>query len=305
MASEISQPLSWKRAFWLDPFFRRQLLAVTLLIAVSMVLRALSWDPIADGGRSRYLKSVLIAGASAAAVWGLVLLQTGARSWLPTICAALLLVAGDAIHYVRLANPITRGGSIMTVSASFVDEASARQQWDLQASNGGRVRFEGGAVLLESPPGGVAHIEAKLGKLPDVGSNWWLPIGLAERERVEELTWRARINRAGGYYIVAEIRNMLFQAVPYGIHITYPDERNSLRGHEVQHPVGSDGQVHEWRIVRNARDVSLRLDGTTVWSAPQRGELNQMKLGETKTDSEHGGTMRIETASYVTSLDRR
>ncbi|HXI16087.1 MAG TPA: hypothetical protein VNM48_06935, partial [Chloroflexota bacterium] len=293
----------WPRSS--DPALRRQLLIVAALIAVSVALRALSWDPIADGGRSRYLKSVAIAGVSAAAVWGLVWLQAGARSWLPTICAALLLVAGDAIHYVRLANPITRGAAIMAVSGSFVDEAAVRQQWDIETGNGGRVRFEDGAIILESPPGGVAHIGAKLGKLPDVGFNWWLPIGLADRERVEELTWRARITRTGGYYVVAELRSILVQLVPYGIHITYPDERNALRGHEVQHSAGSDGQMHEWRLVRDARDVSLHLDGKTVWSAPQRGELNQLKLGETKTDREHGGTMRIELASYVTSLDRR
>ena len=305
MATELAQPLNRPRALLLDSFFKRQLLVVALLIVVSVVLRALSWDPIADGGRSRYLKSAAIAGVSAAAVWGLVWLQTGARSWLPTICAALLLVAGDAIHYVRLANPISRGAPIMTVSGNFVDETSVRQQWDIETGNGGRARFESGALILESPPGGVAHIGAKLGKLPDVGSNWWLPIGLAERERVEELTWRARINRTGGYYVVAELRSILVQLVPYGIHVTYPDERNALRGHEVQHPVGSDGQMHEWRLARDARDVSLRLDGKIVWSAPQRGELNQMKLGETKTDREHGGSMRIELASYVTSLDRR
>jgi hypothetical protein len=41
-----------------------------------------------------------------------------------------------------------------------------------------------------------------------------------------------------------------------------------------------------------------------VWSAPQREELNQVKLGETKNDADHGGVMRVTAVSYTSRLDR-
>ncbi len=94
------------------------------------------------------------------------------------------------------------------------------------------------------------------------------------------------------------------QAVPYGLHITYPDaSAKTLRGHEIQHPLGSDGQVHEWRLTRDSHQISLHVDGRPVWTAPPAGELDRMQFGETKADPQHGGSMRLEAVTYVTRLE--
>jgi hypothetical protein len=136
--------------------------------------------------------------------------------------------------------------------------------------------------------------------------NWWLPVGLAERERTERLTWRASVNRTGAFYVVTELRRLLIQAVSPGLHITYPDpaNRNASRGYDVAHPAGSDGQVHEWQLVRDARQITLSIDGQQVWSAAAHEPFNQVKLGETKRDPEHGGSMRVESVGYASALER-
>ncbi|MDQ3703498.1 MAG: hypothetical protein M3442_21645 [Chloroflexota bacterium] len=284
---------------------RRALAILAALIVASVALRLLTWDVIADGGQSRYVKTALFGGGAAAVVWALMRVQTGPSSWVPLIAAALVLASGDAVHYVRRTNPITRGAPIQSVDVPLTDEATARRQWDFELSGAARVRFEPGAVTLDSPPNSTAYMQGKLGEAPDARINWWLPVGLAERERNERLSWQATIRRTHGYYVVAEVRRLLIQVVNYGIHVTYPDEQNIARGHEIPHPLGSDGQPHEWQIIRDTRQIRLLVDGKEVWAAGQREALGQIKLGETKVDADHGGTMRVQRAVYQSFLERQ
>ncbi|CAA9279801.1 MAG: hypothetical protein AVDCRST_MAG77-4301 [uncultured Chloroflexi bacterium] len=296
---------SWRERLdeYVSPSDWRFLAILAAVIVVSLALRVLTWDLVADGPRGRFVKVALFAGATVVVIWFLVRLQTARGSWVPLASALVVLLAGDAIHYVRLANPITRGAPIREVAGSFADE-SARRSWEMEMSGGGQVRFDGPAAVLTSPPSAVAYLRARLQPVPDIATQWWLPVGLAERPRVEQLAWRATVQRTQPYYVVVDVPTLLIQAVGYGIHITYPDERNQLRGHEVQHPVGADGQAHDWRIVRDSRQIAVSIDGRQVWAAPQRGELNQVRLGETKNDREHGGSMRVESVSYRVTLER-
>src|SRR5436190_2341591 len=289
---------------WLGAADRRMVVALLVVIAVSVGLRLLTWNEIADGAHARYVKTALFGGFAAVAVWFLIRIQTSPLSRLPLVCAVLVLLSGDAIHYTRLANPITRGGPVLTFAPTLADEAAARRGFDFETGGPGRVHFEPGAAVLESPPNGTAYMIGRLGAIPDVHVNWWLPVGLAERDRDERLTWRASINRTGGFYVVTEMRQLLIQVVGYGIHITYPDERKQAKGFEIAHPVGSDGQIHQWELSRNSRQISLSLDGKQVWSAPSVEAFDQVKLGETKVDPQHGGTMRVEAVSYIATLDR-
>jgi hypothetical protein len=280
-------------------------LGITLAVIIaSAALRLLTYNVVADGGHPRYVKTVLIGAGAAAVVWWLVRVQTGRRSWLPLAAAVAVLLSGDAVHYVRLANPITRGGPVLAFSTTFADETAVRRQWDVETTGGGTVTFSRGAMLLQSPPRATAYAIARIGTVPDVRISWWLPVGLAERERTERLAWRATVDRTGEYYVVTEIRHLLIQAVGYGIHVTYPDEKDAPRGYEIPHPAGNDRQPHDWLLVRDTRQLSLSIDGKVVWSAPQREELGQVKLGETHVDPLHGGSMRVESVSYVAALDR-
>jgi hypothetical protein len=295
-------PVHTVSRLWSSPLWRELILLATLLL-VSISLRLATYHPIADGGGSRYLKAVIVGGVAALLVWWLVRLQTAPGSLVPLACAGLVLVSGDAIHYVRLLNPITRGAPLLSFSASFDNEAAVRRQWDIETGGGGAVTFESNAVRLTAPPGASAYLKARLPARPDVRQSWWLPLGLAERERVEEITWKATIQRSEGYLVMFEASPLLIQVVPYGIHITYPDAQKNVRGYEIQHPLGRDAQAHEWRLRRDSRQISLAIDGRQVWSGPQHGEINQIRLGETKRDAEHGGTIRLEAASYVTRLE--
>ena len=290
-------------AGYFGPQDRRQLALLALVIVVSVALRLLTWDVVADGGQSRFVKVTLFAAASAVVVYALIRLQTLAGSWVPFACAVALLLAGDAIHYARRAHPITAGAPVVAVNLPLTDEVSVRRGWDVELG-GGQARFEATGVVLHSPDGAAAFLSARIPRVPDVATEWWLPAGLADRERTERLAWRATVERTGGYYVVLEAGRLLIQAVPYGLHITYPDQRDQAQGHEVQLPAINDGRPHDWLLTRDSRQIVLSFDGRQIWNAPSRGELNQMRIGETKRDSAHAGTMRIEAASYALALER-
>jgi hypothetical protein len=176
--------------------------------------------------------------------------------------------------------------------------------WEVETANGGTAKVEGNSAVLAAGPSATSYISAKLEKDPDVREKWWLPLGLATLERSETLKWRATVERSGGYLVLVEIRNLLIQAVPYGVHVTYPDASKKVTGNEIQTQVTLDGKPHDWEIVRDLREIRLRVDGNEIWKAQQQGPLAQLKLGETKRDAAHGGSLRVERASYRRDLVR-
>jgi hypothetical protein len=305
-ASQEDAPVTGggRRAFSIDPLDRQRILILVAVVLISLVLRVVTWDVIADGGQGRFVRTALLGGIAAVVIWGLIRVQTSVRSWLPLICALLVLFAGDAIHYIRLLNPITRGGPVIGFTSTFSDEVALRRQWDVETNGGGRVSVESGMARIESPSGGSAYVIARLPEQPDVLKNWWLPVGLIERERAERLTWLGAVQRTGNFYVVAEIKHLLIQVVGYGLHITYPNASNAAVGHEIQTPIVGDGQPHDWRVTRQNGEIKLDIDGKQLWTAPAREPLDQVRLGDPRTDREHGGTLRLQSVSYAVSLSR-
>ncbi|NBQ33050.1 MAG: hypothetical protein EBU21_14075 [Proteobacteria bacterium] len=229
--------------------------AIVLVATVILVgLRVLTWNEIADGARSRYVKTAIFGGASAMMVWFLVLLQVGAQKRWPVYCAVAVMLAGDAVHYVRLANPIVRGGPVVAFNATFASAIPLDGQWEVETANGGTAKVDGSTAVLTAGPSGSSYILARLPKEPD--------------------------------------------------HITYPDEMKQAKGYEIQTQVTLDGKMHDWEIIRNPREIRLRVDGNEIWKSRSQGPLGQLKVGESKRDAAHGGTIKVERASYRTVLMR-
>jgi hypothetical protein len=65
-----------------------------------------------------------------------------------------------------------------------------------------------------------------------------------------------------------------------------------------------DGRPHAWRLVADATTLRLDVDGRQVWSAPEREPLDQLRLGDSRTEPDHGGTVALARASYTRRLAR-
>ena len=274
------------------------------LIALGVAARLLTWDPIAHGDRARHVKVTLVGGAAAVAVAAVARRQLGPRSRAPLLWSCAVLLAADVPHYARFAHPIARGGSLVAVAVDLRDRTSVPPELEVVTSGAGSARVAAGALTLESPAGSTAYVTARVPAPPDAQRNWLLPVGLLERERRERVEWRGAIRRTGAFFVIAELRRLLLQSVGAGLHVTYPDERDQMRGFEVALSAVGDGNYHDWVVERSPSHVAVTVDGQRVWSAAPREPITQVRLGESRSDPQHGGTLALERASYAVSLVR-
>ena len=276
----------------------RELLVVGVALLLLFGARLASWDAIGDGRFRRFALASAVAAAGALLVWLLARKYAGRGEWAALAFALAAFAVGDALHYVRRANPVAAGAPIVAVDAPTGQQAEMRRVWEVALGDGGQAIFGDGAVRLVSPPGATAYLRARIPAPPSLVTHWWLPAGLADRSRVERLAWRAMVERGGTFYGMLEAPRLLIEAVPHGVHVTYPDAQRSLQGYDANLAETTDGRAHDWALERDPTNVTLSVDGRRVWSAPQWGPLNEMRLGETRGDALHGGGMRVEAASY-------
>ena len=223
----------------------------------------------------------------------------------PLDAAAAVLLSGDAVHYVRLANPISRGGPVQSFEATFADPAAARRQWYVEeGGTEGAVRARAlsccrrrPAAARSSSPGWKAA--------PDMGTRWWLPVALAKDEPREELTWRASVHRSGDYLVVTEVANLLIQAVGYGLHVTYPDERGTARGTRCPTPPSWTGAPTTGRSPGTAGRSCSCVDGTRIWAAPQRGPCASSSWARRRSIPSTAGRSASRSRRYASFLERR
>jgi hypothetical protein len=136
---------------------------------------------------------------------------------------------------------------------------------------------------------------------------------------VEEVTWEASVTVERRYFIVCELRfagepgAVLVQATPYDLQVHHDPERppppdairadtsgagNSGRSESISRLAGQ-GESHFWRLRLAGGRLDLRLDGAPVWSLEGPRALSRLAFGETRTDDEHGGEMRLRDLIYV------
>src|SRR5438552_15616342 len=84
-ATEATETTAAARSGWLHPADRRKLIALLIIVVISVGLRLLTWNPIADGAHARYVKTAVFGGFAASAVWLLIRIQTAPLSRLPLV----------------------------------------------------------------------------------------------------------------------------------------------------------------------------------------------------------------------------
>ena len=146
---------------------------------------------------------------------------------------------------------------------------------------------------LRAPSGSTAFVELRWPA--DPGQDWRLPRALVTRDharRREEVVWRASVDLDRGYLVLAEAGAVTIQATGWGVLVTAPDASGDLKGESVALPVVGAGPV-EWALIRDGGRIRLLAGGSEVWSGPDSGALAPTRIGETRTDAEHGGRLRL------------
>jgi hypothetical protein len=178
-------------------------------------------------------------------------------------------------------------------------------RWASGADDPARVEPTPEGLLMQSLPGRRAWAAPRL------------PVALLNAvpdAHVEEVTWESTVAVGQRFFIVCELRfagepgAVLIQATPFDLQVHHDPERppppggagrdSSGRSESISRLAGS-GQTHFWRLRLAGGRLDLRLDGSTVWALEGPRALSRLAFGETRTDDEHGGEMRLRDLVYV------
>lgn len=228
----------------------------------------------------------------------------------PAVLVGLFLSApATAIHFVRTAD---RDAS---VTASFTAPLEYGRVLVPVMRGAASMTVEKEAVALRTPAGSVGFLEVKPLELTSGAHPLWealpglstllLPRSIVLRgpdAAHVTITWRARIDRERGYFGLVDLdgERIVAQVTASGLLITAPGPNGQPAGETVNVPVG-DGW-HEWSVRRGASTTELLMDGKTVWTTAFRARLSPVRIGEARSDAEHGGTLRLSHARVTRSL---
>ena len=266
---------------------------------------ATSYHPVAHGGQRAFLASIILTALATLVAAAVVTWLSGSMTW-TLIATGVILVAGHALHVVRLAQAPTVGVPIAYAREEFLN-AEIAQRWQFTAEDGSEVSLRDGRLVIRTSPGVRAFVTMPLPPRPAAlllpRPRWWHLMGLGRPSVTEELRWTARLKLQNQFFVIAMIDRLLLQGTPYGMHLTVPQADGSVVGHEVHQAPVADGVDHTWRFARSGDWVALEIDERQVWRGLALGPLREIRLGEVHTDELHGGKLSIEHVEYRLAWD--
>lgn len=230
-------------------------------------------------------------GAVAGCTAGLLVAAWSAARGLPLWLAAALGLAawapGPAQHAARWLN---RAAPVELELGTPIEH---RRLVEPTLHGEASLRVEGSTLVLRAPARSVGFLEVRM---PDARLDRWdLPRALLAplHERAgEELTWRATIERERTYFGLVDTDRVQAQATAWGLLILERDPGGQLRERSVTLSQ-ENGVAYDWTLRRAGGRLALLAGDREVWAAAGLGAPRFVRLGETHSDAEHGGTLRL------------
>ncbi len=273
---------------------RQAALFVAGCMAALAALRIVTWHPLAHGPRLLLLQGILIAASMTLFAAGCTALATKRGYW-SVVIVLMAFGWGDLMHYARLvqvSGDVVRRGPESQLERPV--SAGLLATW-LQASPGATVKHDGDAIEARLAPGETAFLE-----LPAQPSrNGLLPAGFtphALQFRIPTLVieWSATATLQGDFLFLFDAGNWHVQARPWGLTITTQDRNTGVFTAEHHQLTGQPGQLHRWRVELGPHEATLFRDSVALWYGTNLPIREFIRVGETRSDELHGGTLRIE-----------
>jgi hypothetical protein len=282
----------------------------SVAFALVNVLGALTFDRWADGEPREYAAAGILAVALGATSWACARLSRrsagAATSLLAWGAALVVLLPIGIVHSQRVTHEVAR--TRQTTIADTFDRAGAPEpeRWLVHREGAATLETHGDSVVLATPPGSIATLDLLLPGIPSpAGAEFWLPRGLYTDRFDEVLEWTGTARLNGQFSILLETRQLLVQVVPYGLHLTYPNERRQLTQHHVEHPGIAAGEPHAYRLERADGVIRLRVDDMSGWVQPDAGRFGLVRFGQTRAEAMHAGTLALEEVRYTRRFGER
>jgi hypothetical protein len=276
--------------------------ALALVVAAAVVLPVMNlatFHRVSDGSFAVHAATHGCAAAASIAITLFILRRFSVG--LPALLALAvgLTLPAAFVHAARVA------GRDAQVSAGFTAPLEYGRALVPVLRGAATMAVESDHVALRTPPGVVGFLEVKpLSGAAVTPGNVLLPRALlaGPGSGADTVSWRARIERERGYFGLVEFdaERVVVQVTESGLLVTAPGANGQPAGEQL--PVRVDGGWHEWAIRRGLASTELVMDGKTVWRAARASKLDPVRIGEARSDAEHGGTLRISQARVTRSL---
>ena len=261
-----------------------------------------TFDPLIDGGWDAYAHHVLgsvffgLIGTAAVAI------HSGHHfTMAPLILLACTLVPG-VLHGIRMTNPYVRGKPIYVIEASKETPETWDTNWESLAKDPSAITVgTNGSIQITVRPWASASLRARP-EAPQSVSRLQLPLGINRAVVVDEIHLSVSARRSGNYLGILQANRTRIQVVSYGIKLAVPDDQGDVVSVDIPTMAWDDGAIHQWQLIGSSRQLTLKLDGATLWEGPQREPLTQVQIGDAQSDNEHGGTLTFERARIRRSL---
>ena len=266
---------------------RTDLAAAAVILAAAgglLLLLAATFRPAIHGAPGAFALSwvLLLAGAVLGAGWAL---ARRAPAWVAGLLVVGVVLPGFLVHARRWQERQT------PTQVDFATPRALRQAVEPTLRGQSTLQLEPDGLSLRAPAGSVGYVEVR--PLAADRVPWYLPRVLLAEPGIgtgtgEEFGWRSSATLDGRYFVLLETDRLLVQLTPGGLQI-------DAAGRPAQTVNRASGWAapRDWTLRRAGGRTTLLLGDEVVSTDADVGPFRYVRLGETRSDGDHGGTLRL------------
>jgi hypothetical protein len=251
-----------------------------------LLLQAVTFHPDVHGSLTVSAASwaLVAAGAVLAVCWTL---ARRAPLWLAGLLVLAVVLPGFLVHARR------RQERQATLQVDYDTPRALRQAVEPTLRGQATLQLEPDGLVLRAPAGSVGFVEVP--PLSGAAVPWDLPRALlavpgAATGTGEEYVWRASVVLDGRFFVLLETDRLLVQVTPTGMQV----DAAGRPGQTLPRPAGW-AAPQEWTLRRAGGRTTLLHGGEVVSADADGAPFRFVRFGETRTDADHGGTLRLHS----------
>jgi hypothetical protein len=273
-----------------------------VLIAAAACITLATYRDFADGARNPFTAMIVATTGFAFGMYGVARTRWPFGHRVPIVIALAIALPLPIVHAARLLHPAGRGMPMIALHSDLHTNPTSNRDWALTLDPGATATADPDGILVVNVPKTRASLELLLPTTPV----WWhawplrllLPVSYDDSVIAETASFDLTVEPLGTFYVVFETESLLVQVIPAGLHLTYRPSGSPAETVESPREPGSIRGRHTWQVRRTPEWITVDIDGAETFARPRPRPLGFIRLGETRSDEFHGGTMRIHDAQY-------
>ncbi len=217
---------------------------------------------------------------------------------LSAILTILLIGAASGFVYLRFIRPPDPYQWVETFPTPYLGEL----WWKMSGTDLYGLRWSPTGYRISPKPGQSAFITFDTTDVVIPLPTWRTElrglVGSVPPPSADRLILDLMIERRGGYLTILERPPVHIQVSKFGLMITLPDadDPKQLQNVMLPDPTKPEGSI--WQLERTGTTLAISIDGRDVWKGTVPVIDKTIRLGETRTDPEHDGTITFRSVKF-------